>query len=261
MKTNETLETFCSGILLSSCEFSTMTKTFFPDSAPLMSPRTAKYIEAMIREGDRFDYDNWLQKVRQEEAAAKQAEATGTSGELAAAKINRPISTHQIARANLAWRLMTKTMRVPIVLPRPHRQAKSPTPKDRLRRWLEKVRVAWGEFQASRTRDAVYGFLEEVFTVVEHYRVRRRTTRLLRHTFEFANLPFDKDANPFSAVIRCTCSHTTDNKMISKWSRALRYASRRKDPDMRLKTFMKEAGGVNTCANLYAKHFGRGRRK
>ena len=27
---------------------------------------------------------------------------------------------------------------------------------------------------------------------------------------------------------------------------------------MRLKTFMKEAGGVNACANLYAKHFGRG---
>ena len=27
---------------------------------------------------------------------------------------------------------------------------------------------------------------------------------------------------------------------------------------MRLKTFMKEAGGVNACAELYARYFGRG---
>jgi hypothetical protein len=37
-----------------------------------MSPRTAKYIEAMVREGDNFDYDKWLKRVREEEAQAKQ---------------------------------------------------------------------------------------------------------------------------------------------------------------------------------------------
>ena len=103
--------------------------------------------------------------------------------------------------------------------------------------------------------------MDAVFTIVDHYRVRRRTNRLLRRAFEFANLPFNEHAEPFAAVIRCTCGKTVDTKMISKWSRALRYASRRKGPDMRLKTFMKEAGGVNACANLYAKHFGRGHRR
>jgi hypothetical protein len=67
-----------------------MTKTFSADRATFMSARTAKYVEAMIREGDDFDYDKWLKRVREEEADAKQAEATGSSGELAAAEINRP---------------------------------------------------------------------------------------------------------------------------------------------------------------------------
>jgi hypothetical protein len=77
----------------------------------------------------------------------------------------------------------------------------------------------------------------------------------LGHAFQFANLPFDKNADPFSAVIRCTSERDIDNKTISKWARALRYASGRKEPHMRLKTFMKEAGGVNACAAAYAKTY------
>ena len=38
----------------------------------MMSPRTANYVEAMIREGDNFDYRRWLRRVREEEAEAKQ---------------------------------------------------------------------------------------------------------------------------------------------------------------------------------------------
>jgi hypothetical protein len=71
-------------------------------------------------------------------------------------------------------------------------------------RWLERISRAWEDFQASRTRDAVYGHLDAVFAIVEHYRVRRRTKRLLRHAFKFAALSFDRNADPFTAVIRCT---------------------------------------------------------
>ena len=236
-----------------------MTKTLFADSAAFMSPRSEKYVEAMIREGDNFNFAEWLRRVREEEAQAKQAEATGTSGELAAARVDKPISTPDDKNAppNPALRLTPKKIRVPGGLRRLHCRAKSQTPKARLRRWLEKVRAAWNDFQASRARDAVYGYLEAAFAIVEHYRVRRRTTRLLRHAFEFANLPFDTNADPFSAVIRCTSERDIDNKTISKWARALRYATRSKGPDIRLKTFMKDAGGVNACADLYAKNYGR----
>jgi hypothetical protein len=88
---------------------------------------------------------------------------------------------------------------------------------------------------------------------------RRQSTATAR--FQVADRPFAKNEDPFSAVIRCTGGCDVDKKTISKWARALRYASRRKEPDMLLKTFMKKAGGVNSCANLYAKHLGRGRRR
>jgi hypothetical protein len=83
--------------------------------------------------------------------------------------------------------------------------------------------------------------------------MRRRTNRLLRHAFEFADLPLDKNADPFTAVIRCTCGGAANDKMISKWARALRYVAQRKDPSTQLKAFMMEAGGVNACAARYAK--------
>ena len=68
------------------------------------------------------------------------------------------------------------------------------------------------------------GILEAVFAIVAHYKVRRKTKKLLRHAFKFADLPFDKNADPFTAVIRCTCDDNVDSKTISKWARALRYA-------------------------------------
>jgi len=52
-----------------------------------------------------------------------------------------------------------------------------------------KASDAFDEFQESRVRDAVYGYLGTVFEVVEHYRLRGRTKSLLRRAFKFADLP------------------------------------------------------------------------
>jgi hypothetical protein len=237
-----------------------MTKTLFTYNPTLMSLRTAKYVEAMIREGDHFNYDEWLKRVREEEAQAKLIQATGSSGELAAIELGKAVSTPDDRhRQNSASALALKT--IPLLKSlRPHRQAKSQSPKTGLGRWLQKVHCAWGDFQGSRARDAVYGYLEAVFAIVEHFRLRRRTSRLLRHAFDFADLPFDKNADPFSAVIRCTCGDAIDTKMISKWSIALRYVARSKAPKIGLVTFMKEMGGINACADRYARMLGsRGR--
>jgi hypothetical protein len=239
-----------------------MSEILFPVSElPLLSARTTKYVEALIREGDSFDYNEWLKRVREEEARAKQTGVANTSRGLVAAEINEPMSlitsADQHAGPKSALPLVLKTIQVPRALRRPPPQAKSQASKARLRRWLEKVRRAWGEFQASRTRDAVYGYLGAVFAIVEHYRVRRKTKRLLRHAFEFANLPFDKNVDPFTAVIRCTNGRPTDRKTISKWARALRYVRYCKPAKQSLKKFMTAAGGVNSCADRYAKQFGR----
>jgi hypothetical protein len=231
-----------------------MTKTSFADSA-LMSPRTVKYVGAMIREGDNFDYHKWLKMVRDEEAQATQVSATSASGEAAPVQIKSPSRTSTGLNTS-SPRAVIKAVPVPRAIWRLRREGTSKGPN----RWLKKVSDAWNDFQASRARDAVYEYLNAVFAIVEHYRVRRGTYRLLRHAFDFASLPFDKNADSFTAVIRCTCDDAIDNKTISKWSRALRYASRQKEPETRLKKFMKNIGGVNACADQYAMCFGRGGR-
>jgi hypothetical protein len=115
---------------------------------------------------------------------------------------------------------------------------------------------AWEEFQETRDRDAVYEYLRAVFSIVQHYRWKGRTKKLIRRAFEFAELPFDKNADPFAVIIRCTCEQQLDRKTVSKWSRALRYVARFKKR-VPLKTFMKNRGGVNACAALFAECVGR----
>ena len=222
----------------------------------LLSPRTANYVAALIRQGDNFDYFKWLQTVREEESQAKQIPATFTSGKIIAPEIDPPIGTTDCRSASLNSGPAPMTRAAPLARARSHHEPRNKTPKARLRRRLEKIRDAWDDFQASRARDAVYGYLEAVFAIVEHYKVRRRTNKLLRHAFKFANLPFDKNANPFTAVIRCTCDDEIDSKTISKWARALRYVAHCKRPEMRVEAFMKRVGGVNACADLYSRRFG-----
>jgi hypothetical protein len=223
---------------------------------PSLSPRTANYVAALMRQGDKFDYLKWLQKVREQESQAKQAPATFTSGKIIAPEIDPPIGTTDCRSASLNSGPAPMTRAAPLSKARSHHEPRNKTPKARLRRRLEKMRDAWDDFQTSRARDAVYGYLEAVFAIVEHYRTRRRTNKLLRHAFKFANLPFDKNANPFTAVIRCTCDDEIDSKTISKWSRALRYVAKTKGPDIPVRTFMKQVGGINACADLYSRRFG-----
>ncbi len=156
--------------------------------------------------------------------------------------------------------VVTRPATVRRPLRRINHEAIADTPNVRLRRRFVKVRDAWNEFQASRARDAVYPYLAAVAAIVEHYKARRKTKTLLRHAFKFVGLPFDKNADPFTAVIRCTCDRSVDNKTISKWARALRYIAYCEVPSTQLKAFMKEAGGVNACAARFARYYGRGSR-
>ena len=60
----------------------------------MLSPRTAKYVAALIREGDKFDYyGGWLKRVREEESQASHVPTAFSSGELVAAGMGIPINT------------------------------------------------------------------------------------------------------------------------------------------------------------------------
>ena len=222
----------------------------------LLSPRTVKYVEAMVRQGDKFDYDEWLESVREEEAQGKQPLATSDLSRVASAEIGKRLRLSASPARQTGRRATTASAAKAMPAMRPIRRSgqdlRGNTSKGRLRQWLERVQGAWQDFQANRARDAIYDYLEAVFAIVMHFKVRRHTKRLLRHAFKLANLRSDNDADLFTAIIRCTCGDGADNKMISKWARALRYAVRRKPPAKPLRAFMKDAGGINECAAGYA---------
>jgi len=230
---------------------------------PLVSPRTASYVAGLIGEGDDFDYSKWLQGVRRKEREAKQIlVVVDGSDKLGLRETGNQSNTPECRDIWPTSRPapITRTTPIPIASWRSHHhKTDDETREARLTRRLERIREAWNDFQSSRARDAVYGYLAHVLAIVEHYKVRRKTSKLLRHAFEFADLRFDRNADPFTAIIRCTSDDSVDSKMISKWARALRYVARSKKPETELETIMKRAGGINACADLYARHFGQGR--
>ena len=221
----------------------------------MLSDRTAKYFEALIREGPNFNYLAWFRRVQEEEAQQKQISNELPQAKSAAAEITNPIITpdcHDVP-PNSTAAVTSK----PLPRPRAEYLSENEASEIRVRRRLERVRDAWKAFQASRARDAVYGYLVAVFAIVERYKGRRKTKKLLRHVCKVTGLPVDENADPFATVIRCTSDHVVDNKTISKWARALRYVAYCQVPRTQLKTFMKETGGVNACAERYARCGGR----
>jgi hypothetical protein len=214
-----------------------------------------------MREGDDFDYFKWLRRVREEDARLKSV-AVPTPVQPIVTVLDHPA---KIAQNPSEFRETADKEKHKSVVRRVIRGASHGTNsvgkrKKSIRQKLGDVCDAWDDFQGSRNRDAVYGYLRAVFSIVKHYSGRRRTKRLLRCAYKFAGLPFDKNSDPFAAVIRCTCEHKLDNKTVSKWARALRYVAHCKKPRTRVKTFMKHQGGVNACADRYAQYFGRGER-
>jgi hypothetical protein len=229
----------------------------------MLTGRTAKYVEAMIREGEDFDYYRWLRQVREEEAQLKSV-AVSTSVQPIAPGPDHPAriaqNPSQFNGSETADHAKHKSAVRPAIQGVGHCAKSVDKPRKSLRQRLGDVCDAWDDFHENRSRDAVYGYLRAVFSIVKHYNGQRRTKRLIRRAFKFAGLRTDMNADPFAAVIRCTCDGKADNKTISKWSRALRYVERVKKPRHRLMTFMKNRGGVNGCAALFAEHLGRSSR-
>ena len=229
----------------------------------MLTGRTAKYVEAMIREGDDFDYYRWLRGVQQEDARLKSV-AVSTPVQPIVPRPDHPAKTAQnpgeFKDPETADTAKHKSVVRRTIQQVGHCTKSIDKPKKSIRQRLGDVCNAWDDFQETRDRDAVYGYLRAVFSIVKHYNGRHRTKKLMRRAYKFAGLRVDTSADPFAVIIRSTCDGKADNKTISKWSRALRYVARVKKPRHPLTAFMKNRGGVNACAERYAKYFGRGNR-
>ena len=186
----------------------------------MLTGRTAKYVEAMIREGDDFDYYRWLHQVREEEAQLKSV-AVSTSVQPIVPRPETAQNPGEFKDPETADTAKHKSVVRRTIQQVGHCTKSIDKPKKSIRQRLGDVCNAWDDFQETRDRDAVYGYLRAVFSIVQHYNGRHRTKKLMRRAYKFAGLPIDMNADPLAVVIRCTCDGKADNKTISKWSRAL----------------------------------------
>ncbi len=201
----------------------------------LLSPRTREFIEALNRKNEELNSSPSSGSARNIEGQHERSIGSNHLG-----------TERRHNTASEAW---------PV--------SQNPKTESRLMSMRERlVRVcdAWDDFQESRSRDAIYPYLKAVFSLVGHYERRGRVRRLLRRATAFAGLEFERDADPFATIIRSTSERSCDTKTTSKLARALRYCAYRKRAPRQLMAFIKAHGGINACADLYAKWLGRGSR-
>ncbi len=131
-----------------------------------------------------------------------------------------------------------------------------------LRQDLFRVESAWEDCQSNRNRDAIYSYLNAVFSLVAWWEADKRSHERARKALRLRSLGISDHEEPFAAIIRCTSDPSkVDKRTRSKWSRVLRYALECKSDSEPLEQFIKRKGGINECAARFAHCLGRFRSK
>jgi hypothetical protein len=144
---------------------------------------------------------------------------------------------------------------------RPRPSPKDPTPYSSaaLRQDLDRLRGIWEDCQASRDRNAIYGYLTAVYGLVAWWAAEGRAADRARRALRLQRLEVSDREDPFAAMIRCTADPVkTDKRTRSKWSRVMRYAAAYKPESERLDHFIIRKGGINACAARFSRCLGRG---
>jgi hypothetical protein len=107
--------------------------------------------------------------------------------------------------------------------PRPSPKEAIPYSTEALRQDLDRLRGAWDDCQASRDRNAIYGYLNAVYGLVAWWAAERREIDRARRALRLQRLEISDREDPFAAIIRCTADPVkADKRTRSKWSRVLR---------------------------------------
>jgi hypothetical protein len=158
--------------------------------------------------------------------------------------------THAI---NQGTTRMDKSIRPP---PRKERSTTNAIPytKEAFERDLERVEEAWDDCQADRRRDAIYGYLNAVYHLVNWWSTERCEVDRARQALRSRGLlPWPRE-DVYAAIIRCTADPArADKRTRSKWSRALRYVKMQKDEKEPVAAFIKRKGGINECVARYGR--------
>jgi hypothetical protein len=100
--------------------------------------------------------------------------------------------------------------------PRPSPKDPIPYSSAALRQDLERLRGIWEDCQASRDRNAIYGYLTAVHGLVAWWAADGRDVDRARRALRLQRLAVSDREDPFAAIIRCT----TDPVKTDKRTRA-----------------------------------------
>jgi hypothetical protein len=143
--------------------------------------------------------------------------------------------------------------------PKPSPKETIPYSSAALRQDLERVRGIWEDCQATRDRDAIYGYLTAMYDLVAWWIAEGREADRARRALRLQRSDVSDREDPFAAIIRCTADPAkADRRTRSKWSRMMRYAAVYKPDSEPLDQFIKRKGGINACAARFSRWLGRG---
>jgi hypothetical protein len=137
-----------------------------------------------------------------------------------------------------------------------NRSVEDPVPysKEALRQDLLRVRIAWEDSQATRDRNAIYGYLSAVFDLVMWWAAEDRAVSRARWALRLQGIDLQITDEPLAAVILCTADRQkVDKRTRSKWSRMMRYAAEFKRNAEPLAAFIQRNGGINKCASRFSR--------
>ncbi len=212
-----------------------------------LPPRTQSYIAALVRDGAAFDYEKW----RAASTATNQKVAPDPATPVTHSRIgSRPSDLSQPSGATIVASRVAGRRPCPLTI---RRRQHAFSPRSLVRQDLKRLSDVWGDVQGNRQRDAVHGYLQEVFRVVRRYRQTGRLKRLVRGAREMAGTTIRRSRAAYAIVIRATAGGAIDRKAISRYARVLKAARRHKRRGQSLKAFIKASGGLNACAGLYAR--------
>jgi hypothetical protein len=127
-----------------------------------------------------------------------------------------------------------------------------------LRQDLHRVRNVWLKCQARRGRNAIYTYLNAVYSLVAWWAAEGREIDRARRALCLMRLDPAACRDPFAAIILCIADQAkADKRTRSKWSRVLRYAAVYKSDSEPLGTFIRRKGGINECAARFTRRLGR----
>jgi hypothetical protein len=87
-----------------------------------------------------------------------------------------------------------------------------PYSAEAMRQDFARVRSAWEDAQSSRSRDAIYGYLTAVYTLVTWWAAEEQDVVRAQRTVRLRGLDAVAREDPFAAVIRCTADPAKADK-------------------------------------------------